>query len=249
MSFEGKENEYLAQELYEAKQKLREKQKEELSKLQGVSWKKCVICGFEPKTLNEAKVHYSTEHEKQYGVPFETFLKVFKSHVKQLSNRISSEEEKGALKRVELQLFMKSLREGYPRSKDQLARIGKILASKEFESLYQSINTQKSCPCCGATEPLLDEEGKPTNETILSHMERLHPEDFQRYLDLGIIHYENKIPESYEEKSKEQLSKSLKEEKLKETVEKIDPLLLAFGDEVTEKLSKEKKKQRGRKTR
>lgn len=231
------EEAYLLLEINELRGKLKEQEKEELSKLQGIGWKKCVICGFEPKTENEARIHYSTEHQLHYGVDFETFSKVFKSHVKQLSKRMSSEEEKEAKKRVELQFFMKSLREGYPRTKDQLAKIGKILARKEFESLYQSINNQKTCPVCGMGSPFLDEENEPTNETVLSHMERLHPEDFQRYLDLGIIHYENKIPESYEEKSKETLSKEESEK-----VKKIPYLVKVFGKETVEKLSKKKSK-------
>jgi len=64
------------------------------------------------------------------------------------------------------------------------------------------------------------------------------------------IAVEGKIPEEYEEKSKETLSKPKERKSLGfENVKPSDPLLQAFRNEATEELSKKRKKELRRKTR
>ena len=251
----------LMQENLELKEKLRRKVREELSELKKEEFSKCPICGASnfKGCIKSFLSHWFENHESKYG-SYSDFRKSLAKHLSKLNKRLNQEYDESVSRKLDLELFMQALRTP-TKTRDDLAKMTMPLIRKEFEELRHSIFTQGVCPICNLTIPILDENDEPTSETIKEHMIKIHPKEWDHYLNLGRategnldalskekeeLSTDSKLVQTVTEK--EELSESKKKKVIGfENVEPSDPLLQAFGDQVAQKLSK--KKQRGRKTR
>lgn len=250
----NEEEAYLTQQVIELKEKLRRKVKEELSELRKEEFekefKKCPICGASnfKGCVKSFLSHWFENHESKYG-DYTDFRKSYAKHLSKLNKRLDKEYDRSVSKKLDLELFMKALRNPATKREELAKKMIMPLIRKTFQELRHTIFEQKMCPICHLSS-FLDELGEPIkDETVEKHMQRMHSKEWEYYLNLGRATEGNLQALSEEKEELSTDSKLVQIVTKKEESKETKTLAKAFSRELVEKLSKKKKHKLARKTR
>ena len=270
-SWENQEKEALEQEVYRLR-----KEREQLSVKKAIPEKypkQCEICGKAFKKPYEFVSHWLDLHQISFG-EYSDFKKRYPKYIKKLLSRVNKETEERMRKDFEAEMFQLSLRTKNLPQRNDLGKMGILIATNIYEELCHEWDVQQRCSICKQSVPFVRKINDSTGEieesdnSVREHINTMIRKGDKPHLELA-KHFNNMKALSEgqnpykEEKSEESLSKDVNSSTLAESITQkaqreqlSEPknlpdknLLVIFAPELVETLSKKKKKQIGRKTR